>query len=376
MVIRNLARRPGRLSFTLLLLAIAGATFVSSQNLLSSWNNLAIAAHEHRHYQIDISFPETQSVDSIQAILQKNPEISATEFFYRSSASAARADGLIIKDVYPDDGHGSLTLMSLPTQTQSISVTMQRGHWPQAQDEVVLNQNAYHSFFADKKIGDDIYVQTQHENRTFRLVGIIDEPLTGASLYTNLTQTNVNSLRIRLKNPESSNVEKVAVQLKQDFEIAGVPLNGLVTENFRQKSGNGHLMIMVLILVMIAITMGVVGSFSLATVMSTNVSERLREFAVMRSLGAKNTTIFLLVLNEACLISLTSYVLTLPFAAIISMLMACTLSNISHQPLGLAFSTKGLLIWLILVLVGAFVASLAPALHAMRFKLREALTFL
>ncbi len=376
MILRNLSRRPGRLSFTLLLLAIAGATFLSSQNLLSSWSHLAIAAHEHRQYQIDISFPETQFTESIQVLVQQNPEIAHTEFFNRTSASASRADGLIIKEVYPDGGHGSLSLISLPIKTHSVSLNMQSGHWLQTTDEIVVNQMAYHQFFADKHIGDEIYLKVQNENRTFKLAGIIEEPLTGASLYAPLISNKVNSLRIQLHNTAPANLEQIASQLKLQFAQAGVPINNLVTENFRQQSGKGHLMIMVLILVMIAAAMCVVGLFSLATVMSANISERLREFAVMRSLGAENSTVFSLVINEAFLIALLSYLLSIPMAAVFSTLMARSLSHISLQPLGLAFSTKGLVVWFALIFLGAFSASLAPALHAMRFKLREVLNFI
>jgi len=283
---------------------------------------------------------------------------------------------LIIKEAYPDGGHGSLTLINLPIQTQTMSLNIDSGHWLQTADEIVINQIAYHQFVADKKMGDDIFINAQNENRTFKLVGIIEEPLTGASVYTQLEPGKINSLRIQLHNAEPAEIEKIATQLKLDFAHAGVPINSLVTELFRQQSGNGHLMIMVLILVMIAVAMCVVGLFSLATVMSTNVSERLREFAVMRSLGAENATIFSLVINEAFLIALLSYLLSLPIAAVFSTLMARTLGNISLQPLSLAFSTKGLVIWFFLILVGAFIASLAPALHAMRFKLREVLAFL
>lgn len=376
MVLRNLSRRPGRLSFTLLLLAFTGATFLSSRNLLSSWNHLAIAAHEHRQYQIDISIPETQFTESIQALVQKNPEIAHTEFFNRTSASASRPDGLIIKEVYPDGGHGSLSLTRLPIKTQSMSLNMQSGHWLQKADDIVINQMAYHQFFSGTNIGDEIYLHIQNENRTFKLAGIIEEPLTGASLYAPLISNKVNSLRVQLHNTEPANLEKISSQLKLQFAQAGVPIHNLVTENFRQQSGKGHLMIMVLILVMIAVVMGVAGLFSLATVMSTNVSERLREFAVMRSLGAENATIFSLVINEVFLIALLSYLLSLPIATVFSTLMARTLSNISLQPLSLAFSIKGLVIWLVLIFVGAFVASIAPALYATRFKLREVLAFL
>lgn len=376
MVLRNLTRNPARTGFSLLLLATAGATFLSSQNLLASWNYLSVAAHEHRHYQIEVSFPENSATEAIQDLLQQNSDIVSTEFFRRTSAAATSVEGVIVKQVYPDGGHGSLTLFSLAENTQTISIDLHSGRWFKTDDEVVVNQLAHHLFFADKNIGDTLYLNTAGTNRTFTLVGIIKEPLTGASLYIKQTDgTTFNSLRIALKDKSPAAVDLAASQLQNNFEHAGINISNITTENFRQQSGNGHLMLMVSILMMISVAMILAGFFSLATVMSANVSERLREFAIMRTLGAKNAVIMSLVVNEAMLISLCSLLLALPFAALFSAMIVHSLGQISVQPLALIFSFQGLALWFGISLTGALLASLAPALYAKRFSVRQALSF-
>ncbi len=376
MVLRNLTRKPSRTGFSLLLLAIAGATFLSSQNLLSSWNHLSVTAHEHRHYQIELSFPETASIETIKSILTANSNVAGEEFIQRASAAVTSVDDVIVKQVYPDGGHGSLSLFSLSENTKSMSIDLKSGHWFKTEDEIVVNQSAYHSFFTDKKIGDTVFINTAGMNRKFVLAGIINEPLTGASLYTKKTnETKLNSARITLKDVSPIAIDATATQLQKSFEQADIALGKLNTENFRQQSGNGHLMLMVSTLVMISIAMILAGFFSLATVMSANVSERLREFAVMRTLGAKNAAVMSLVINEALLISLCSLLLALPLAATFSTLMVRSLGKMSAQPLSLIFSLHGLAMWLGILLVGAIAASLAPALYAKRFSLRQALSF-
>jgi putative ABC transport system permease protein len=134
-------------------------------------------------------------------------------------------------------------------------------------------------------------------------------------------------------------------------------------------------MIMVLILVMIAVAMILVGILSLATVMSTSVSERLREFAVMRTLGAKNVTIFSIIINESLLIALGSFLVALPIAGIFSMLMVKMLAGMTMEPLSVVVSVNGVLSWLCIVVVGAVLAATVPALNAMRFTIREVLTY-
>lgn len=377
MTLRNIFRRRGRLSFTVLLLATAGATFLSSQNLLASWDALGLNAQTHRHYQIEANFSEANSQETINAVLQKMTGIKKVEFFNKYGVSPVAKSGLAIERVYPDGGHGSFKLYAVPVQTNMFSLELINGHWLSAQgvNEVVLNQNAHTSFFPNKTIGDMIDVRIQDKNDRFRLVGIISEPLTGASLYVNQTYSTPNSFRLRLDDVSESNIDRFAVQLEHEFKNVGITLGAIATENHRKKSGNGHLMIMVLILVVIAIAMILVGFLSLATVMSTSVSERLREFAVMRTLGAKNATIFSLIINESVLISLCSFFVAIPIAVGFSVLMVQMLAGMTMEPLSVAVSVNGFLSWLCIAIIGAVLAAVVPALNAMRFTIREVLAY-
>ncbi len=377
MTLRNIFRRRGRLSFTVLLLAISGATFLSSQNLLASWDALGLKAKTHRFYQIEASFSESNSQEVISAVLQKMSGINKVEFFNKHAVSPVAENGLAIERVYPDGVHGGLKLCAVPVQTTMFSLDIIQGHWLSEHENngVVLNQSAHSSFFHEKKVGDMIDVYTQDKPKRFRLVGIMSEPLAGASLYINSADSTPNSFRLSLNDASASNIDGVAVQLDHEFKNAGISIGSIATENHRKKSGNGHLMIMVLILVMIAIAMILVGFLSLATVMSTNVSERLREFAVMRSLGAKNSTIFSLIINESVLIALGCFLVALPIAGLFSMLMVQMLAGMTMQPLSVVISVNGLLSWLFIVVVGAVLAATVPALNAMRFTIREVLTY-
>jgi putative ABC transport system permease protein len=375
--LRNIFRRRGRLSFTVLLLAIAGATFLSSQNLLASWDALALQAQTHRYYQIEASFSESNAQETISAMLHKMSGINSVEFFNNYRVSPAAKTGLAIERVYPDGGHGRFNLYAVPVQTKMFSLEFITGHWLSAQgvDEVVLNQTAYNSFFSNTKIGDMIDVRIQDKNKCFRLVGVMREPLMGASLYVKQTYSTPNSFRLSLDDSSAPNIDRFAVQLEHEFQNVEIKLGSLITENYRKKSGNGHLMIMVLILVMIGIAMILVGFLSLATVMSTNVGERLREFAVMRTLGAKNVTIFSLIINESLLIALCGFLVALPIAGFFSVLMVQMLAGLTMEPLSVAVSVNGLLSWLGIVVIGAVVAAIAPALNAMRFTIREVLAY-
>lgn len=385
MIFRNIFRRRQRLFFTLILLAVAGATFISSQNLLSSWDKLGEQALEYRHYQIEAGFPDSISPDRIKTQMQTIPGVDRLEFFTRYSVTPITTSGFAIKRVYPDGGHGNLTLYSVPANTDMLSIQLTHGNWLNdngihsamnaGMDDVVINQTAWHQFFSGKNIGDRIDIQLEGKNYQYRLTGIIAEPLSGASLYVSPRPSlKPNAVRIRLDKSITDSIDDFAVQLDKTLKQSNIPLHGIATENFRKISSSGHLKIMVLVLVMISITMILVGFISLAIIISASVNERLREFAVMRTLGAKHLTIFSLVINESLLITLSSYLLAFPIASLFSYFMVQVLSAISLQPLILTTSISGLFNWLWIALLGAIVAAFIPALNAMRFTIKEALT--
>lgn len=382
MIFRNIFRRRQRLFFTLILLAVAGATFISSQNLLSSWDKLGAQAQAYRHYQIEARFSDSISIDIIKTEMQKISGIERVEYFTRYSATPITASGFAIKRVYPDGGHGNLTLYAVPTNTDMFSIQLTHGNWLNdnginaGMDEVVINQTAWHHFFSEKTIGDRIDVQVEGKNYQYRLSGIIAEPLTGASFYI-IPQSSLkpNAVRIRLDKSVAYSIDDFAVQLEKTLKQSNIYLQGITTENHRKISSSGHLKIMVLVLVMISITMILVGFISLAIIISTSVNERLREFAVMRTLGAKHLTIFSLVINESILITLCSYLLAFPIAILFSFCMVQVLASISLQPLTVTTSISGLFNWLWIALVGAIIAAFIPALNAMRFTIKEALGY-
>ncbi|MBK8185991.1 MAG: ABC transporter permease [Cellvibrio sp.] len=381
MILRNMFRRRQRLFFTLILLAVAGATFMSSQNLLSSWDKLADQAQEHRHYQIEARFPDWISTNSIKTEIEKIPGINRVEFFTRHSATPITASGFAVKRVYPDGGHGNLNLYAVPPNTDMFNIELMYGNWLKDTgvntelDEVVINQTAWHHFFAEKKLGDRIDLQIGETNYQYRLAGIIAEPLAGAGLYVHPQSHKLNALRIELDDTTASSIDDVAVQLEKTLKQSNIYLHGISTENNRKISSSGHLKIMVLVLVMISVTMILAGFISLAIIISTSVNERLREFAVMRTLGAKHLTIFSLVINESLLITLCSYLLAFPVAILFSFCMIQVLASISQQPLTLTTSISGLFYWLLIAMVGAILAAFIPALNAMRFTIKEALTY-
>jgi len=108
--------------------------------------------------------------------------------------------------------------------------------------------------------------------------------------------------------------------------------------------------------------------------MSTNVLERTREFGVMSAIGAPASTVRRLVVLEGIFIAVVSCVI----AVIPALLLTAVMIEYMPLPVNLPFqiSVLGVVIWVVVVVLGAALATLAPAYRASRLTVREALTYL
>jgi putative ABC transport system permease protein len=119
-----------------------------------------------------------------------------------------------------------------------------------------------------------------------------------------------------------------------------------------------------------------VGGLGLAGTMSLNVLERIREIGVMRAIGASDNKVLQVVMVEGIVLGILSWIL----GAAMSFPMSMFLSNqVGMQlftfPLSFSFSPAGAIIWLVIAIALAAVASFLPAWRASRVTVREVLAY-
>ena len=108
--------------------------------------------------------------------------------------------------------------------------------------------------------------------------------------------------------------------------------------------------------------------------MGMNVSERIREIGVMRSIGADTRTILSIVVVEGLVIGLISWAIGAAVSVPIGQALGNTIGDLlMDSPLTHTFSTTGVMIWLGVVVVLSTLASIMPALKAARLEVRETL---
>ena len=168
-----------------------------------------------------------------------------------------------------------------------------------------------------------------------------------------------------------TNVAQAAQRILTD---AGFVVRSAASVSRAQAVSVGHMLPLILVFLALSIGISVVGFAGLTSTMSTNVLERTREFGVMRAIGAPGSTVRRLVVLEGIFTAVVSWVIAAILAPLLTALMIGNLS----LPVGTPFqiSGVGVVIWVVVVVVGAALATLAPASQASRLTVREALAYL
>jgi putative ABC transport system permease protein len=129
-------------------------------------------------------------------------------------------------------------------------------------------------------------------------------------------------------------------------------------------------------LLSLAFLVATVGGIGLMGSLGISVLERRREIGVMRAVGAPARTILALFIMEGGLQGFLSWLVAVPIALLVARPLARQLGQTMIEvDLDYAFNWTAVLIWLISVMVIAFLSSILPARRATRISVRESLAF-
>jgi putative ABC transport system permease protein len=381
---RNTFRRRSRLILSLSLLGAAGAMFMTSINTSSGWENYIRIAAADRHYDLEVRFNSPQPEAYITELLNNVEGVEQVESWSLIPAAVARANGLDIVRTYPDGGHGSFTLRSVPSDSTFINTPMLSGRWLQPGDTnaVVLNQSVL-GLLPNAVVGSDIDLLIEGRLVTFRVVGVMRQILAPATAYV-IPQTfadaveqpiqMTNAVRVAMRSSDPEVVAMATQRVESVLTAANVSVNIAVSEALLDDAISGHVFIFIVALILIAAVMAVVGMLGLTSSMSTSVIERTREFGIMRAIGARSRTVLLNVISEGVFIGLMSYLIAFALSLPLSLGLGAYLGNMSFRsPLPLIVSPVGLGLWIVILLIGSIAASVFPARQASKLTIRETL---
>ena len=383
---RNLFRRQARLFLSVGLLATGGAIFVSGFNVMAGFQALPYTIYNEQRWDVEIRLNEPASSSELAAIVEKVSGVSRVETWNIITTGIQDAGEINVTRTYPDQGHGSLSLSAIPPATSMlIPPQITEGRWlnPDDTDAVVLPP-AIRQTMPDVKIGDSVQLSVEAQPTTWRVIGIASGmggscPCVTQEAFERASgrQDQANVVRIMTDQHDKESRVAVGQAVARALTESGIkpqeprPIDTVV------ETTEGHSVILVGVILLIASTIGVVGLIGLGSTMSTNVIERTREFGVMKAIGAKGSTIQRIVVFEGVFIAAVSCMVAVIPAIALTWAMGAGLGNLFlSTPIPLAVSVQGIVIWILVVILGAALATLAPASQAARLTVREALAYL
>jgi len=286
---------------------------------------------------------------------------------------------------YPDQGHGSIAVNVIPPDSSLISPPpLLEGRWlrPNETGAVVISQAGLTEDLPDVRSGDTIQLSLGGRLTSWRVVGIAESvgghggglfiTEEGFEAASGVSQPNL--LRIVTDDHDEETRTAVATAAEGVLTDAGIVVRSAESVSRAEAAGAGHMLPLILVFLGLSIAMSVVGFAGLTSTMSTNVLERTREFGVMRAIGAPASTVRRLVVLEGIFIAVVSCVI----AALPALLLTALMIGNLPMPMSLPFqiSVPGVVIWVVVVVLGAALATLAPASRASRLTVREALAYL
>ena len=118
---------------------------------------------------------------------------------------------------------------------------------------------------------------------------------------------------------------------------------------------------MILIVLGIALPLGVVGLIGLASAMSANILDRIREFGVMHAVGARPKTVRRIVTAEGVFLAVVSCLLAVVPALVLTAVLGAGLGNLFFSaPLPYRVSLAAAAIWPAIAILGALLATEPP----------------
>ncbi|MBF8187484.1 ABC transporter permease [Nonomuraea sp. K274] len=388
MALRNTVRRPARFWLSVGMLASAGAVFVASMSLNSGTQAVEEQRRQQRYWDVDAQLDAPARAAAVAEAVRTVPGVERVEAWKRAKIGIAGPDALPFTRTYPDQGHGSVSVNTVPEGPLPAPPTMLQGRWlqPGETGAVVLSQIVRDNTVPGLGAGDTVRLFIDGKPSTWRIAGIVEEReggggdayTTAAGLAAASGQPPlVNQVRVMTTAHDEQTRQSVAAAVERALTGAGMDVGVAASVSRTNAASAGHMGPVLLVLLGVALPLGVVGAIGLASTMSANILDRTREFGVMHAIGARPKTVRRIVVAEGVLLALAGCVVAILPALGLTAVLGVGLGNLfTKAPLPFRVSLPAVGIWVVLSVLGAMLATEAAASRASRITVREALTYL
>jgi putative ABC transport system permease protein len=278
-----------------------------------------------------------------------------------------------------------LPLYLVPPDSQVLRPALLEGQWLNASlsEGVVINQRLQNDH-PQLHVGSTLPVQVGEEQLRLPVTGIMKE-FGGPAIYmaeaayrtlVPATDQLITTGFVALKEPNEQNLAELIRTLESHFKIAGVNVRAIRSAKVASRVIRGHLDVIVATLLVVAVFMLLVSSLGMASAISTNIVERTRELGILRAIGGKPGAIRSILCSESMVIALLGWLTALLLAQPVSRFLSDYFGTaLVEYPFDYKGSIEGALLSLVLIVVLAGLATLAPARLAARQSVKEAIAY-
>jgi putative ABC transport system permease protein len=373
--LRNTFRRLDRLALTLLTLTFVGVLFMMVISTYQSLNAAIDVLLNTFQYDAMVVFARPQRTAVLAELAAGLPAVTRLEVWSRRNAQLEQAGGT----------RRDVGVYGVPAESTMFQprLTGGRSLLPGDDRAILLNRNLAADLGLG--VGDTLTLIMAGQKTDWTVVGLILNATVGqndnfvpfAALNEATGSRNAGNLMMLATTVHTPSAQaQVLSAANQACAVRHTEV--LIFQSANQFREVGRLFFGVLtgmLLVMVAASAGV-GSLGLLGTLSISVMERQRETGVLRTLGAQPATILGLFMGEGLLVGGLSWLLALPLSYPAGLLFSQALSQVAFGTVvDFNYSFSGALLWLGLVLTLSALASLGPALGAVRTTIREALAY-
>jgi putative ABC transport system permease protein len=385
--LRGLVSRKLRTALTALAIVI-GVGFVAGTYLLTDSMNKAFDnVFATANAKIDVTVTPKEQFDNANKVplsadvlrdVQRVPGVAV------AYGSVSSGDGDTQAVIYIKDGRDPLVRGGAPmllvndAPPELSPLNYVEGHGPQGPDEVALAKKTAED--GGFKLGDTVRLSGDGPAEGFRLVGLAkfgdEDSLAGSALA--VVQTDVAQRLLGMEG-EYSSIDVKAAGGVTPQELTRRIAATLPAKLYNVRTGEqeartqaadlqdqlGFLRTFLLAFAGIALF---VAAFLIVNTYSITVAQRMREFALLRMIGASRRQVLRAVLGEALVVGFTASVVGLLFGLAVAPALRglFTLFDADLPSEGLVLETRTVVVSLLIGTVVTVVAAVGPALRATR----------
>jgi len=387
MGLRNIFRRRGRFVLSVGLLATAGAIFVSGLNTLAGIQAIPETLAADRRWDVEVELAAPTSSSELASIAGNVPHVTHVETWSMAKTGVEYPGQLTVTSTYPDQGHGSMAVTVVPADTSVyVPPRVLEGRWLRSDDidAVVIHQSVRNAL-PGVHVGGTIQMPLEGHLTNWTVVGIVEElfaplcPCVASAGFDQATSRANQANLLRIVTDQHDPESRIAVGQAVAQALAGEAIQTQYVRpiDWMVAVSEGHLYVLDAVFLLIASVMGAIGLIGLGSTMSANVIERTREFGVMRAIGAPSSTVRRLVVSEGVFMAVASCLIAAVPALLLTAAMGGGVGNLFlNVPLPYRVSLPAVVIWFVAIILGAALATLAPAARAARLTVREAVAYL